>query len=342
MAATIKQVAARAGVSTATVSYVLNGVGQVGDETRQRVQAAAADLAYEPRHAARSLRGRSWTLGLALGSAPGQLASPAVAAMLDGIATAAGDLGYGLLLLPAAPGVDPVERCLSMARSQRVDGLIVFDPLTDDPRALALAAAGVPHVCAGPAPAGSIGVAVQTQTAARQAVQHLLGLGHRTIALIQLPGELAESEPRYLGYAEALAAHGVPLDAALIVEAGLTEEDGYRAADELLADAAPTAILACNGELAVGALHALYDARLTPGRECSLIGFDDEPLAAHTQPPLTCIRQPHRAVGERLVIALDDIINRRTARSVSLPAQLIVRKSTGVFEKDVVFRSTEE
>jgi LacI family transcriptional regulator/LacI family repressor for deo operon, udp, cdd, tsx, nupC, and nupG len=333
MQATIKQVAQRAGVSTATVSYVLNGTGTVTEETRQRVLEAVAELDYLPRHAARSLRGRSHTIGLPLPGPAGRLSDPVLAELIAGIADAAALRGYYLLLAPVGAGQPDLELSLSLMRTGRVDGVILLDMHVGDERALALCEAGVPHVCAGPAPAGcgSPAVMVDGQAAAEAATNHLLNLGHRRIGLIQLPSELAESEPRYQGYADALAAAGLETDARLIVEGGRAEEDGYQAMSELLsAPESPTAVLACSDELAFGAMHALYDAGQAVGRDVSLIGFDDTPLAAHCSPPLTALRQPRRAVGEHLAALLDDAVQgkQKAARQVTLGARLMVRRST--------------
>lgn len=334
MAATIKQVAKLADVSTATVSYVLNGTGTVTEATRRRVLEAAAELHYQPSHAARSLRGRSHTLGLVLPALPGGLADPTLAELLAGLSDAAALRGYYLLLATIGAEETEADLCLNLARSGRVDGLLLLDVLIDDARARALCEAGIPHVCAGPAPAGcpSSSVAVDGCAAAATAVRHLLGLGHRRIGLIQLPSELADSEPRYQGYAEALAAAGLPVDPSLIVEAGRSEEDGYQAMGELLGvPDRPSAVLACTDELAFGALHALYDAGLEVGRNISLVGFDDVPLAAHTHPPLTTLRQPRRALGAQLATLLIDAVEDRALppRNVTLNARLIVRRSTG-------------
>jgi len=205
MAATIKQVAALADVSTATVSYVLNGTGTVTEATRQRVMDVVARLNYQPSHAARSMRGRSYTLGLTLPALPGRLADPALAELLSGLSDAAALRGYYLLL--ATPGAESeAELCMNLARTGRVDGLLLLDMQVEDERARALCEAKIPHACAGPAPAGcnSPFVLVDGRAGAATALQHLLGLGHRRVGLIQLPSELAESEPRYLGYTATL------------------------------------------------------------------------------------------------------------------------------------------
>jgi len=202
MVATIKQVAEQAGVSAATVSYVLNGTGTVTEATRQRVLNAVSALNYQPSFAARSLRGRSYTLGLALPAMPGRLADPALAEVLAGLADAATGRGYQLLLAAPDGERSGTELCISLARTGRVDGLVLLDMLVGDERAAALCELGFPHVCAGPAPDGCASAAVEVDgaDAAAQAVRHLLSLGHRRISLIQLPSDLAESEPCYEGY----------------------------------------------------------------------------------------------------------------------------------------------
>jgi LacI family transcriptional regulator/LacI family repressor for deo operon, udp, cdd, tsx, nupC, and nupG len=289
------------------------------------------------------MRGRSHTLGLVLPAQPGRLADPALAELLAGLSDAAALRGYYLLLATVGEQSE-VELSLNLARTGRVDGLLLLDLQVDDERARALCAANIPHVCAGPAPAGCASpfVMVDGRAGALTAMRHLIGLGHRRIALIQLPSELAESEPRYLGYADALAEVGLPLEPVLIVEVGRREEDGYQAIGELLAaPRPPTAVLACSDELAFGAMHALYDAGVVVGRDVSLVGFDDLPQATHTHPPLTALRQPRRAVGEHLAALLIDTIEQRqrAAQSATLSSRLVVRRSTGpvkVFERSNV------
>lgn len=330
--ATIKDVASRARVSTATVSYVLNGTGTVTAETRRRVMEAVAELDYQPNHAARSLRTRSRTIGLVLPALAERLADPALAEIVAGLAQAAAARGYYLLL--ASLGPDEAAQALEaqLARSGRVDGLALLDVRADDGRVAALLAAGLAAVYAGPElpELGGSHVALDLAGGARAAVQHLVALGHRRLALIALPSELADSEPFYEGYAAALEAAGIEADPSLIVEAGASQDDGFAAMQELLGrPEAPTAVLAASDALAFGAMHALRDAGRDVGREVSLVGCGDVPLAAHTHPPLTTLRVPRQALGSALaqhVIALVEGRDEPPARP--LPLQLIVRRST--------------
>jgi len=225
-----------AGVSTATVSYVLNGTGSVTEPVRQRVLQAVAALDYQPSYAARSLRTRSRTLGLVLPATPGRLADPLLAELLSGLAEATATYGYYLLLATAALDQPEERLCQQLTRSGRVDGVVLLDILVDDGRVAFLREQRVPHVCAGPLPneVDSMCVAVDGWGGAQLAVRYLLHSGYRQIGLIALPSELADSEPRYTGYCAALEAAGLPVDPQLIVEAGRSHGDGYAAMQELL------------------------------------------------------------------------------------------------------------
>ncbi len=330
--ATIKDVASRAGVSTATVSYVLNGTGTVTAETRRRVMEAAAALDYQPNHAARSLRTRSHTIGLVLPALADRLADPALAEIVAGLAKAAAARGYYLLLASLGPDEQAQVLEVQLARSGRVDGLVLLDTRADDGRVGALWAAGVAAVYAGPELPELDGphVALDLVGGARSAVQHLLALGHRRVALIALPSDLADSEPFYQGYVEALEAAMIEADPTLIVEAGASQDDGFAAMQELLGrPEAPTAVLAASDALAFGAMHALRDAGRDVGRDVSLVGCGDVPLAAHTHPPLTTLRVPRQALGRELAHRVIGLVEGgEGAATPPLPLQLIVRRST--------------
>ncbi len=331
--ATIKDVAERASVSTATVSYVLNGTGTVTEATRQRVLAAAAALNYQPNHAARSLRSGSRTLGLVLPAGATRLSDPAMAELIDGLASAAAARGYFLLLASAGAGQPEELLGEQLLRSGRVDGLVLLDLRSDDRRVRHLLGLGAPIVCAGPPQAGQgcPCVGLDSYAGARAATSHLLALGHRRIAQIAPPSDLAESELFFQGYADALSELDVELDPAYTVESGMTQDDGMAAMQELLAlPEPPTAVFAASDTLAFGAMHALRDAGVHVGSQISLVGCGDSPLAAHTDPPLTTLRAPRQALGMALADRLIGEVQRQGPGrgNQSLPLQLIVRRST--------------
>ncbi len=331
--ATIKDVAGRAGVSTATVSYVLNGTGTVTAATRLRVMEAVGALSYQPNHAARSMRTRSRTLGLVLPDYAAGLADPALAELVAGLSEGAAAAGSYLLLASAAEGQLEQELGAQLAGTGRVDGLVLLDLRVDDERAHVLAAAGVPCIGAGTAVEG-LGcptVGFDLVRGAGDATRHLLALGHRRLGMIALPSDMADSEPFYSGFVGALEAAGVQADPALVVEAGTSEDDGIAAMQELLsAPEPPSAVLAASDALAFGAMHALRDAGLGAGRDLALVGCGDLPLAAHTHPPLTTLRAPRRALGIELARRLVALVEGRPhpQAHATLALQLIVRRSS--------------
>jgi LacI family transcriptional regulator len=328
--ATIKDVAAQAQVSTATVSYVLNGTGVVTPATRQRVLAAVAALNYQPHHAARSLRTRSRTLGLVLPPGPAGMADPALAELVAGLSEGAAATGHYLLLASSGNYAEQ-DLGTDLARTGRVDGLVLLDPRIEDERAAQLARAGVLCVAAGtPVPELACpALGFDLACGAAEATRHLLALGHQRIAMIALPSDLTDSEPFYQGFAVTLAAAGHTLDPALVIESGTTQEDGMAAMQELLAcPEPPTAVVAASDALAFGAMHALRDAGREVGRDIALVGCGDLPLAAHTHPPLTTLRTPRRALGIALARHLIALIERRTPPAPPpLSLNLIVRRS---------------
>ncbi len=330
--ATIKDVAKRAQVSTATVSYVLNGTGAVTEATRRRVLEAVEALNYHPHHAARSLRSRARTLGLVLPVGSPGLADPALAELVAGLVEGAAAPGYCLLLASAGPETLEAELGLELVATNRVDGIVLLDPRVDDARVARLVAAGAPCVCAGPPGApGCPALGYDLEGGAREATRHLLALGHRRIGLIALPSDLAASEPFTEGYLQALASAGLAPDPALVVEAGTSEDAGITAMQELLAlPEPPTAVLAAGDALAFGAMHALRDAGFAVGRDLSLIGMGDLPLAAHTDPPLTTLRAPRRALGQALARRLALLVERRAGPAPDAPLRLplIIRRTT--------------
>lgn len=315
------------------MSYVLNGTGTVTAETRQRVLDVVEALGYQPNHAARSLRTRSRTLGLVFDTQSAGLADPALAELVAGLAEGAAAHGYYLLLASAANEQPEQELAAQLARTGRVDGVVLLDLRVDDERAAALAAAGVPCVGVGfPSETATCPtVGLDLRQAAQHAARHLLSLGHRRLGLIALPSDLVDSEPFYEGFVAGLEAAGIEPDPALIVEAGTTQDDGIAAMQELLgAPEPPSAVVAASDALAFGAMHAARDAGLEVGRELSLVGCGDLPLAAHTYPPLTTLRAPRRPLGAALARTLAARIEGRPAEvaPVALQLQLIIRRTT--------------
>lgn len=326
---TIKEVAQRANVSIATVSYVLNGTGSVSAHKRQAVLAAAEQLNYRPSYRGRALQSqRSMTLGVVV-PATQRVAEPSFGELLAGLTAGAANNGYHILL--AASGAAQPEAALysQLVRSGRVDGVVILDIQTDDPRISAARQEQIPYICAGRADDGSAFIAVDGVAGMIEAMAHLIVRGYERIALLQPPLEQTLAAEQDSGYRDALAEAGLPFDESYVVEGGDSEADGYAASEELLsAPEPPTAIVAGTSALAFGALHAIHDAGRRVGRDIALISFEDTPAAAHTAPPLTAVRQPFRAWGEALAAGLIAVLDGQQPQHILQP-QLIVRRSCG-------------
>lgn len=328
---TIKEVAERAQVSIATVSYVLNGTGSVSPGKRRAVLDAAAALNYRPSYRGRALQSqRSMTLGLVLPANTKRVAEPSFGELLAGLTDGAAGRGYHILLAPSTADQPEAGMYSQLFRSGRVDGVIILDTTVDDPRIDMARDEQIPYICAGRPSNTSSFVAIDGQAGMLEAMAHLIVRGHERIGLLQPPLEQTLAVDQDAGYREALAESGLSFDPLLIVEGGQTEAEGYAATEELLAlPEPPTAIVAGTSALAFGALHAIHDQRRSVGSDIALISFEDTPAAAHTAPPLTAIRQPLHAWGKALAEGLIDLIVHHAISETILSPQLIVRRSCG-------------
>ena len=328
---TSADVAARAGVSRTTVSFVLNYRTdiQIPDGTRQRVFRAASELGYHPHAPARQLAaGRSNVLGLVLRQSAKQVAVDAtLAETLRGLASAARAAGSRVMVEPLAP--DGTYE--GLLRAHQTDGLVVSGPRIDDPSLAELVDDGFPVVIQ-----GSLGgldapsVDIDNVAAAAGAVRHLLGLGHRRIACItNAPLTYTAAHERLQGYREALEAAGIEYDDTLVEEGAFDAASGERAANTLLGRTAFSAMFVASDVLAIGAASALREMDRRVPDEVSIVGFDDIALAAYVDPPLTTVRLPAFEIGQAAGRALlDRIADRAVALRTLLPTELIVRGST--------------
>lgn len=335
--ATIKDVARRAGVSIATVSYVINNSAPVSEETRRRVLAAVAELGYRPSALARNLRAQeSRIIGYSWHHVSPDRWHPILARFLYSMAEAAEAQGYHILTFTHSPNNEPWVPYKELMLSERVDGFIVSETNKDDERVRYLLESGFPFVAFGRANEewDFPYVDVDGEAGVRQAVQHLLTLGHRRIGLIAWPEESLCGHYRYLGYVKALQEADIPPDPTWIIRTEHTEASGRRAMHTLLnlpPDRRPTAVVAVSDLMAIGAMNAIYEAGLQPGRDVAVIGFDDIPTAQYLHPSLTTLRQPIAEVGQRVVNMLLKLIRGEdlAERKVLLPPKLIVRESSG-------------
>lgn len=341
--ATSYDVAARAGVSQATVSAVLNGrqgAIRVSEATRQRVLAAAAALHYSPNSLARAFRQqRSGIIGFVPRLEYGPSGEPSLPVMYllgHHIARVAITHRYHVLEASAeSKDMRSGEGLVEFMLNRRVDGVIFDRPHSAD-EVRHFVDRGVPVVQL-VRPQGAVPTATVTVDAAPgidAAVDHLVEQGHRRIALLGHHSPHPAIRSRLDAFNAALARHRLaPPDGYLQLRGISSIEQGAIATWQLLALAArPTAIVADTEGLALGALRALYRARVRVPEELSLIGYDDT-FAVHLYPPLTSIAQPFEEIAERAVALVLEQLRRTDATAaepahVVLPTQLIIREST--------------
>jgi len=302
--ATIKDVAALAGVSFTTVSHVLNDTRAARADTRERVLRAARELDYVPSGVARSLKHRvTHTLGLLVPNST----NPFFAELAHGIEDACYRAGYSVVLCNS--GDDPVRQqtYLRVLRQKLVDGLVVASASEDARWVASLKGAPFPVVVVDRAIAGLKAdlVEVDNERGGRLAARHLVQLGHRAIACVAGPGGLEVSRARVRGFRRGLALSGLRLTEAYTAEGGFTALGGHRAAKALLSlSPRPTAIFACNDLMALGVLRAAAELGLAVPRGLSVVGFDDVELFRYIHPALTTVGLSIRALGEATVEAL--------------------------------------
>ena len=328
MTATIADVAAKAGVSTATVSRVLSGLGRASAATQARVLEAARDLDYRPSEVARSLKRRSTqTLGLLITD----IENPYFPQLVRSVEDAARAAGYTVLLCNAAEDADREAAYLDLLVDRRVDGLVIAasslgvrhgEWLTSPPIPVVLVNTAAPD-------ADLPTIMSDNEGGGRMVAEHLLDLGHRRFGYLMPPPRNVDAPARLGGIREALRAADVPGDALSIAHGEALVGGGEAAANELLGVAPETtAFIAYNDLMAIGALRALRRRGRHVPEDASVVGFDDVALAAYVDPPLTTIAQQTEEMGRWAVGRLTGVDGIGPS-SVRLPVALKVRGSSG-------------
>ncbi|MFJ1654490.1 LacI family DNA-binding transcriptional regulator [Streptomyces sp. NPDC088337] len=323
---TIRDVAARAGVSKSLVSLVLRGSGSVRPDKRQAVLAAVEELGYRPNAAARSLsERRTRTVGVLLND----MRNPWFVELLDGLNSCLHDAGLHMLLADGHLNRRLGEDLTRTFTELRVDGLVAVGTLRD-PRALRVAAGRVPTVVAGarePELPGVDVVAGDDERGARLATEHLVALGHRHIA--HIAGQGAVGDLRRRGFEAAMRAHGLA-GTAVVEQGDLTEEGGYRATVRLLSRTRrPTAVFAVNDMACVGALSAAEESGLRVPGDLSLAGYDNTYLSRLRHLWLTTVDNASHDVGRRAAQRLlDRIDDPHLPRTVDLTSPALEVRGT--------------
>lgn len=327
---TIKDVAKKAGVSTATVSRVITGGENVSQGLIEQVNQAIKELSYRPSRVARNLRVRKAnTVGLVVSD----IQNIFFTSIMRGIQDVLQDEGFVLLAANSDEDEKKEKIHLETLLAEDVAGIIlaptgsdasIYANLLDEGRAIVIIDRSPPNLKAD-------SVLVENIAGARAAVEHLISLGHKRIGIISGRKNISTATMRLEGYRAALHKAGIPYDPDLVSVGDFRQESGYRAMGHFLKLAnPPTAVFSSNGVMTLGALQAIHERCLKIPDQISLVSFDDMPWSASLQPPLTVIAQPTYEIG---CAAASLLLNRvkdptRSIRKIVLEANLIVRGST--------------
>ena len=336
--ATIKEVAERAQVSQMTVSRVLNDQSAVKESTRKRVQTAMRELNYRPNIMARNLAGRT---GLFIGLIYRNPSYGYLSEFLLGALDACRRLGHYLIVEEPLVDDDMVdlEQIEKRFLDTSIQALIVVPPLSDDPKLIdTLERTGISFVCISPKLKAYTGPSVRMNDieAAQEMTDYLLDLGHQHIALIKGPPNHLSSELRFSGFKSAIEARARSVNPQLVLSGDFTYISGMQATVELLAqDPPPTAIFACNDDMAAGAIAAAHQAGLRVPEDLSVVGYDDTANASSLWPPLTTVRQPIREMASTAIemlghhLARDRRVSASDTEQHTLAHKLVIRDSAG-------------
>ena len=336
MTVTIKDVAARAGVSPKTVSRVMNHEAHVRAEVREAVMRVVAELGYRPNAFARSLSSaRSYLIALFIDDAASGYASTMQRGALDRCRRSSYHLITETLALDQAGWAETLEET---ARALHLDGAILAPPLSQSAALLdRLDRLRLPYVCVSPneeAPPRSGIVAFDEEAAAFDITCHLLGLGHRDVAFVEGAPSHASAVLRRAGFERAMRTAGLPVVSDWLQPGDFSFRAGLAAGESLLTGPRrPSAIFASNDDMALGVSVAAMKHHVAVPAELSIVGFDDAPTARLAWPPITTVRQPTAQMGAAAVEMLIDPAYRDAMKASiyrrQMDYQVLVRESTG-------------
>ena len=328
--ATIKDVAAMAGISYTTVSHVLNKTRPVSEPVRLKVEEAIARLDYVPSAVARSLKAKSTaTIGLLVANS----LNPYFAELARGIEDYCERNNYCVILCNCDDDPDKQRNYLRVLLEKRVDGLVVASAGGDLGLASGLSGVRTPMVIVDRSLEGIDAdlVRIDHEQGAYLATRHLLELGHRAIACIGGPALNSVAQLRQAGYLRALNEAGIEPAAHWRVESDFSCTGGYVAANRLLTDDPPTAVFACNDMMGIGVLRAAAERQIQVPQQLSVIGFDDVQLSRYVYPALTTVGQSILQLGETAARVLLQRIATpaRSVEQLIVAPSLVLRESTG-------------
>lgn len=325
---TIYDVAKRAGVSTATVSKVLNGNGRVSKETIARVEGIIAELQYHPNIFASALKNnRTYTIGLLVPD----ITNPFCSKLIRTIEDEALSQGYSILIGSTDNMTEREMKLVKMLMRKQLDGIIIAaseftgTALLTTLKQQDLRVIFIDRIIAdSPYPI----FATDHYRGSYLVTEHLIELGHRKLAIFLEPLYLRSSLERLRGFSAALEAHGLAQNSFQVLSGGFGAEAGYELAQQILQrEELPTAIVATTDLIAIGALQRFHERGIVVPQDISLVGYDDIPMAKMMTPSLTTIEQP---VSEMSKLVIESLLNEGQQESMTtlLPPKLVIRQST--------------
>ncbi|WP_422386035.1 ribose operon transcriptional repressor RbsR [Izhakiella australiensis] len=331
--ATMKDVARKAGVSTSTVSHVINNNRFVSEAVREKVEEAISALNYAPSALARSLKmNQTRTIGMLLSAS----SNPFYSEVVRGVERCCYERGYSLILCNTEGDEDRMNRSLESLLQKRVDGLLIMCTESHPPsRDILTRYPSIPSVMMDWAPFDGDSDIIQDNSllGGELATRFLIQNGYREIACIAGPQDKTPARLRLEGFQNAMAAAGLPVKAEYLVYGDFEFSGGYSAMKQLLAlKRPPHAVFTSNDAMAVGGYHAIHEAGLVVAGDIAVMGYDDIELARYLCPPLSTIHQPKDDLGE---LAIDTLLHRLADPGASrqvlvLTPELVVRGSVAV------------
>lgn len=330
---TIKQIAEAAGVSTATVSRVLNNSDKVQGKTAERVMEAVEKLNYRPDNVARRMRVKT-TNSLVIGLVITDIENPFFSSVAKGVESVAFKNKQVLMICNTNESPEKEKFFLNSMLSEKVSGVILVPTTGNNDFLEKLVSDDFPLVLVDRHPEGLNvdTVAINNEKGGYMAVKRLIDLGHTRIGIINGIKGLSNAEERFNGYKKALHEAGIPLLDELITYGNYVESGGRKAAEALLAiDEPPTAIFSTNNLMTLGCIKELYKRRISIPDEMALVGFDDSTWAEALIPPLTTVKQPGYELGVNAAELLFKRLNNPDASimNIVLNTEFVIRNSCG-------------
>jgi LacI family transcriptional regulator len=330
--ARLKDIAEKTGYTVNTVSRAINGKQDINEQTKNRILTIARELGYRPNRLARSLRlKKTKTIGVVIAD----VANPFFSTIIKHIEYESKLRNYSIILRDTDENQAREEEAISQLAADPVDGLIIVPVQTSSASLVRLRSFNLPFVLVGRyfEALDCDYIVTDDEEGGYIATRHLIERGHRRIAFINGPPHISSARERLKGYRRAMGEYGIPVAEGWVRNDVISLEDGYRVCSELLAVSEfPSAIFAYSDYVAVGIIRALYEHGKTPGKDISLIGYDDIDYALCFERPLTTIRIPKRELAAGAVRILCDRIEASGAgspRQEKLKVSLIERATVG-------------